>query len=102
MPQAVIRSQLHKLNLAHEHRFHPRYSFILSAVSPWPHRPLLASGRFANGHSSIFSPRNRRQSCSLEAGVKPLRLRATYCSLFANNQTVLKDFACQHMRGPFT
>jgi hypothetical protein len=34
-------------------------SFIFSVVSPSPHRPPRASGRFANGHSAISSGHGR-------------------------------------------
>ena len=48
--------------------------------SPWsgpaPSARSSASGRFANGHSLISSPRNFLNSCTRLAGVKPLRVRA--------------------------
>src|SRR5204863_6909060 len=53
------------------------HSAIFAFVSPWPHRPLLASGRFANGHSSISSPLNFLNSCARVTGVNPLRVLAT-------------------------
>ena len=31
------------------------HSAIFAFVKPWSHRPLYASGRFANGHSEIFN-----------------------------------------------
>ena len=55
--------------------FSHRQFFIFAAVSPSPQRPLRASGRFANGHSTISSPRNRRMRDSRTPGVKPLRVR---------------------------
>src|SRR4051812_48339911 len=33
--------------------FSHRHALILSAVSPSPHRPLLASGRLVKGHLSV-------------------------------------------------
>ena len=56
--------------------FSQRQSAIFAFVKPWPHRPLFASGRLANGHSVISSPRNFLNSCSRTAGVNPLRVRA--------------------------
>jgi hypothetical protein len=36
--------------------FHQRQFFIFAAVSPSPHRPARASGRFANGPSGVSRP----------------------------------------------
>src|SRR5919109_5241314 len=52
------------------------HSAIFAFVSPCPHRPVLASGRFANGHSLISSPLNFLNSCARVTGVKPLRVLA--------------------------
>jgi hypothetical protein len=61
--------------------FSHRHSFIFAAVSPWPQRPLLFSGRLAKGHSDICSPRKCLNSSTLEAGVKPFLVRAAQSSL---------------------
>jgi hypothetical protein len=46
-------------------------------LNPAPHRPDLASGRFANGYSWISRAFSRlKSSCRLE-GVKPFRVLAT-------------------------
>jgi hypothetical protein len=54
-----------------------RQTPIFSAVNPSPHRPLLVSGRFANGYSAVSKARNLLNSSSLDAAVKPFRVRAT-------------------------
>src|SRR4029453_6532097 len=56
--------------------FNHTHSAIFAFVSPWPHRPLRASGRLANGHSWISSPLNFLNSCARVTGVKPLRVLA--------------------------
>lgn len=47
-----------KSNCATTSGLSQRHSLIFLAVSPTPHRPALASGRFTNGHSSISKPRS--------------------------------------------
>src|SRR6516165_12752948 len=54
--------------------FTQRQSFIFGAVSPIPHLPLFASGRFAKGHSLVASGCNFLNSCSRDDGVNPLRV----------------------------
>ena len=51
-------------------------SAIFAFVRPYPHRPLLASGRFANGQSDLEPPELLEQSARAITGVKPLRVRA--------------------------
>jgi hypothetical protein len=51
--EAQVLSPVHSRNSNCPTRtgFNHTHSAILALVSPWPHRPLLASGRLANGHS---------------------------------------------------
>jgi hypothetical protein len=53
-------------------------SAIFAFVSPWPHRPLRASGRFANGQSLILEALEFLEHCARNTGVKPLRVLATH------------------------
>ena len=54
--------------------FSHRQSFIFAAVNLAPHRPLFASGRFANGHSLVSSFRNFFINWPRTTGVNPLRV----------------------------
>src|SRR5262249_2675075 len=47
-------------------------------VSPSPQRPLFASGRLTKRQSWTSIPRNLSNNRCHDAGVKPLRVRATY------------------------
>ena len=69
-PTRRIRTDPTSTGVSHGH------PAIFSAVNPSPLRPLLASGRLTNGHSAASRPRNLLKSSSLEAGVKPFRVRA--------------------------
>src|SRR5579871_4039740 len=53
-----------------------RHSTIFPAVRPSPQRPAFFSGRFSNGHSLISNGLIFLNTSALDAGVKPLRVRA--------------------------
>ena len=72
----IVGGPFQELELPDEHRLQPRHSAIFALVSPWPHRPLFASGRLAKGHSAISSPLNFLNSCARVTGVNPLRVLA--------------------------
>jgi hypothetical protein len=47
------------------------------ALRPSPHLPFLLSGRFSNGQLVRSNPRKFLNNAARDAGVKPLRMRAT-------------------------
>jgi len=73
----AVHRPLQKLELAHQHGPEPVTLFHLCRRESFaPPRPAFFSGRLENGHSPVSSPFNRFCNCSLDAGVKPLRVRA--------------------------
>jgi len=48
------------------------------ALSSSPNRDLSVSGKFTNGHSGVTRCFNFENTCWLEAGTNPFRVRATY------------------------
>jgi hypothetical protein len=77
VPQVVVAGPLEELELADEPRLQPLAFRHLRFRQALAQRPLLASGRFANGHSLISRPLNFLNSCARVTGVKPLRVLAT-------------------------
>jgi hypothetical protein len=58
-----------ELEPPNKHGFQQRQSAILFAVSPAPHRPLRASGRFAKGQIGVSSSLKRLNNCARVAVV---------------------------------
>ena len=77
VPQVVVAGPFEELELA---RPAPASAIGTPPSSPpsapAPHRPLFASGRLANGHSSVSSAAELLEQLRRSAGVKPLRVRA--------------------------
>src|SRR5215831_13295759 len=81
MPQVIVLSPLHELELPHEPGLEPSALCHFADVRPAPQRPAFFSGKFANGHSLISSGLIFLNSSAREAGVNPLRVLAAYISL---------------------
>jgi len=56
VPEVVITGPFQGLELANQHRLQPLALGHLRLCEPFPQRPLLASGRFTEGHSLIPGP----------------------------------------------
>jgi len=78
VPQMAVPSPLDKLELRNQRPRKPSAVSHLRCRQPWPHRPLIASGKFANGHTSLLkllkeldqlSPRRSSKAVARAAGV---------------------------------
>jgi hypothetical protein len=72
----IVARPLQELELSDQDWLEPPATCHLRLVKPWPHRPLVASGKFTNGQSAVSRRRKRLKSCSRTTGVKPFRVRA--------------------------
>ena len=77
MAEVIADGSFKKRDLCDQNWLNQRQSFIFAAVRPAPHRPLVASGKFTNGHSLLAKPRNFLNTCWRPIGVKPLRVQDT-------------------------
>src|ERR1700688_1120265 len=76
VPKVAVRRPFDELELPDDCGLSHRHSTIFAAARPAPQRPAFFSGKFAKGHSLISSGLIFLNNSALDAGVKPLRVRA--------------------------